>query len=329
MLSRHAESLYWTGRQMERAGDTARMLDVTYHALLESPHAEARRAWLDLLDVLSLDQAFRKQHDHVSARTVSRFLVLDPTNGGAIVPTVARARENARSVRELLSTELWEAINTFWLELQRRDLERDLDHQPYALYRLVKRRCQEVSGTAAETISHDDGWRFITLGGMLERAQLVCRLLDVRFGRYASGEEELDFYQAVEILKSASALEAFRKTYPGAMTISNVVSFLLLSPTFPRSVLYAIRSAEVRLQQLQLGAPPGRAWRVLGRLRADLEFADVGELLLGDLHSFLRRVQTDLRGVNDLVAVQFFRNTEELSVMHAIGEPPPAVTAVT
>lgn len=318
MLSRHAESLFWTGRQMERAGDTARMLDVTYHALLESPHVEARRAWLDLLEVLTLDHAFRQQHDHVSARTVSRFLVMDPSNSGAIVPTVGRARENARSVRELLSTELWEAINTFWLELQRRDLERDLDHQPYALYRLVKRRCQEVSGTAAETIAHDDGWRFILLGGMLERAQLTCRLLDVRIARYTSGDEELDFYQAVEILKSAAALEAFRKTYPGAMTVANVVSFLLLSPTFPRSVLYSVRSAEAKLQQLQLNSPPGRAWRVLGRLRADLEFADVSELLVSDLHAFLHRVQTELRGVGDLVAVQFFRHTEELSVMHAI-----------
>ena len=327
MLSRHAESLFWTGRQMERAGDTARMLDVTYHALLESPHAEARRAWLDLLDVLALEQAFRERHDHVSARTVSRFLVLDQSSPGAIVPTVGRARENARSVRELLSTELWEAINTFWLELQRRDLERDLDHQPYALYRLVKRRCQEVSGTAADTISHDDGWRFITLGGMLERAQLVCRLLDVRFARYTSGEDELDFYKAVEILKSAAALEAFRKTYPGAMTVANVVSFLLLSPTFPRSVYWSVRSAEQRLQQLQIGAVPGRAWRVLGRLRADLEFTDVSELLIGDLHGFLRRVQVDLRGVGDLVAVQFFRNTEELSVLHSVGEHAGGITS--
>lgn len=317
MLSRHADSLYWTGRYVERAGDTARMLDVTYHSLLESPHLESRRAWMELLDVLHLADAYRASHDHVTARAVSGFLVVD---GGpaAIVPAIAHARENARSVRELLSTELWEAINTFWLELRSRDLASDLDHQPYELYRFVKRRVQEVNGTAAETMSHDDGWRFLLLGAMIERALLTARLLDVRLGRYASGELELDFYLGVEVLKSASALEAFRQAHPGAMTVENVASFLLLSPTFPRSVLYALRSAEQKLDQLSRNGQLSRPQRILGRLRADLEFTDVGELLTGDLHAFLDRVQTDLRGLNEVVAVQFFRNAEEIAVLHAV-----------
>ncbi|MEA3018638.1 MAG: hypothetical protein QOI47_162 [Actinomycetota bacterium] len=318
MLSRHAESLFWTGRHVERAGDTARMLDVTYHALLESPHAEAQRTWSELLDVLSLRPAFEATDDHVSARSVTRFLVLDPTNPGAIVSSVGRARENARSIRELLSTELWETINTFWLELMELDLAAGIEHQPYELYRLVKRRTQEIAGTAAETMPHDDGWRFLLLGWMLERAMIVCRLINVRTMRYTSGEDELDFYRAVELLKSASALEAFRKTYPGAMTLHNVVGFLLLSPTFPRSVLYSIRAAEARLGQLVGPGALARPQRVLGRLRADLDFADPIELLNGDLHAALDDLEAHLRGVADLVAVQFFRNVDELSFLHAV-----------
>lgn len=320
MLSRHAESLFWCGRYVERAGDTARMLDVTYHSLLESPHLEARRAWTELLEVLHLAAAYGGRHDNVSARAVSSFLVVDAGHGGAIVPAIALARENARSVRELLSTELWESINTFWLELQARDLAADLDHQPYALYRLVKRRSQEIAGTAAETMPHDDGWRFLLLGWMLERALLTTRLLDVRLTRYTSGDapDDFDFYKAVEVLKSASALEAFRRTYPGAMTVENVVAFLLLSPTFPRSVLYALRSAEQKLEQLSRPGRLSRPQRVLGRVRSDLEYADVSELLHTGLHEFLERIQTDVRGVNELVAVQFFRNAEELSVLHAV-----------
>lgn len=318
MLSRHAESLFWTGRQIERASDTARMLDVTYHALLESPHAEAQRSWLELLDVLRLGPSFRERHDHVSARTVTTFLVVDSTNPGAIVPSIGRARENARSVRELISTELWEAVNTFWLELQARDLGAEIQHQPYEVYRLVKRRCQEVSGTATETMSHDDGWRFLQLGWMLERAAIMCRLVNVRTQRYTSGNDELDFYRAVELLKSASGLEAFRKTHPGAMTLDNVVGFLLLSPTFPRSVLFSIRVAEAQLDQLARPGPMTRPQRVLGRLRSDLDFADPTELLIGDLHAFLDEVETDLRIITDLVGVQFFRNTEELAVLHAV-----------
>src|SRR5687768_186646 len=318
MLSRHAESLFWTGRYVERAGDTARMLDVTYHALLESPHAEARRTWRELLEVLKLDESFAESNDHLSARTVTRFLVVDQTNPGAIVPSIGRTRENARTVRELISTELWEAINTFWLELQSRDLEAEIQHQPYEVYRLVKRRCQEVAGSALETMPHDDGWRFLQLGWMLERAAIVCRLINVRTRRYTAHHDELDFYAAVELLKSASALEAFRKSHPGAMTLTNVVGFLLLSPTFPRSVLYSVRAAETGLTHLAAG-PMSRPQRVLGRLRGDLDYADPIELLAGDLHRFLDRVEEDLRGITDLIGVQFFRNAEEVSVLHALG----------
>jgi uncharacterized alpha-E superfamily protein len=318
MLSRHAESLFWSGRYVERASDTARMLDVTYHALLESPHAEAQRSWREVLQVLKLDGQFRDVSDHVSARTVTRFLVVDDTNAGAILPSIARARENARSVRELISTELWESINTFFLELRGRDLDLEIQHQPYEVYRFVKRRCQEVAGTALETMPHDDGWRFLMLGWMLERAAVMTRLIDVRTKRYTDGGDELDFYAAVELLKSASALEAFRKTYPGAMTLANVVGFLLLSPTFPRSVLFSVRGAEVRLGQLTRG-PLSRSQRVLGRLRAELDYADPIELLASDLHGYLEGVEEDLRGVADLVGVQFFRNAEELTVLHALG----------
>jgi len=317
MLSRHAESLFWTGRYVERAGDTARMLDVTYHALLESPHAEAQRSWNELLDVLNLGPQFRAKHDHVSARTVTHFLVVDDGNPGAIVPSIGRARENARSVRELVSTELWESINTFWLELQSHDLELEIQHQPYEVYRMVKRRCQEVAGTATETMPHDDGWRFLLLGWMIERAIITCRLVNVRAQRYTSGQDELDFYRTVELLKSASALEAFRKAHPGEMTLANVVGFLLLSPTFPRSVLFSVRGAEQRLAQLVRG-PLTRPQRVLGRLRADLDYTDPVELLADDLHGTLDRFEADLRGIAELVAVQFFRNAEELSVLHAV-----------
>jgi uncharacterized alpha-E superfamily protein len=318
MLSRHAEHLFWTGRYVERAADTARMLDVTYHGLLGEPVAEARQGWLDLLDVLHLGRQFADTHQVVDARTVSNFLVVDPTNPGAIVPCVHKARENARSVRELVSTELWESINNFWLELQVRDLARDLDQQPYELYGLVRRRCQEVAGTATETMPHDDGWRFLLLGSMLERAEMTCRLLNVRFAPFTEGEDELGFHQAVHVLKSASASEAFRRAHPAAMTLENVIEFLLMSPTFPRSVLFCLQSAETELLQLDAPGRLSRALRVLGRRRADLEFADVAELLAGDIHAFLDEVQNDVRRAAELVAVQFFRHAEEFAVFHSL-----------
>jgi uncharacterized alpha-E superfamily protein len=318
MLSRHAEHLFWAGRYIERAADTARMLDVTYHGLLGEPPVETRRGWLDLLAVLHLGQTFAERHQLVDARGVNEFLVLDSENPGAIVPCVNRARENVRSVRELVSTELWESINTFWMELKSRNLTRDLDQQPYELYGLVRRRCQEVAGTATETMPHDDGWRFLTLGAMLERAEMTCRLLNVRFAPFTEGEDELGFHQAVHVLKSASASEAFRRAHPAAMTLENVVEFLLMSQTFPRSVLFCLRSAENELDRLDSPGRLSRALRVLGRRRADLEFADVAELLAGDIHTFLDEVESDVRWAAELVAVQFFRQTEEFSVFHSL-----------
>src|SRR5437879_577153 len=196
-------------------------------------------------------------------------------------------------------------------------MRRDLEQQPYELYGLIRRRCQEVTGTAAETMPHDDGWRFLTLGSMFERAEMTCRLLNVRFAPFTEGEDELGFHQATQVLRSASASEAFRKAHR-SMTLQNVSEFLLLSPTFPRSVLFCLRSAESALQLVDAPGRVSRAMRVLGRRRADLEFTDVTELLADDIHAFLDEVQNDIRRAADLVALQFFRHTDEFAVFHSL-----------
>jgi len=321
MLARHAESLFWCGRYLERAEDTARMLDVTYHGLLESPPHEARRSWLDLLVVLNLDAGFLERNLALDAATVSEFLVLDQDNPGAIVAVVGRARENARSVRELVSTEFWEAVNSFYLELQARDLRNDLAQQPYELHGLVKRRCQTVAGVAAETMPRDDGWRFLMLGWMLERAEMTCRLLNVRYGELASVAEVDRFHVLHGVLKSASSSEAFRKVYGASMDPAHLVEFLLLGRTIPRSVLYCLRQAEKDL--LRLGEDElGRPQRMLGRIRSELEFQDVQELLEGGLHAVLDQVQRGVRDVAEAIGMQYFRN---LRVdLHAVAFAPPA-----
>jgi len=311
MLARHAESLFWCGRYLERAEDTARMLDVTYHGLLESPPGQAEKAWRDLLAVLSLDADFTEIGSPLTSGAVSDFLVLDPTNHGAIVAAVARARENARSVRELIPTELWEAVNTFYLELQSRDLHHDLNQQPYELYGLVKRRCQTVAGVAAETMTRDDGSRFLALGRMLERAEMTCRLLNVRCSELQNIPMLDRFHVLVGVLKSASASEAYRKAYGASMEPANIVEFLLVSSTFPRSLLYCLQHAELDLRALASADVLHLPQRILGRLRAELEFADVADLVSGTtrkLQAALERIQLGVREASDAIAVQYFRN---------------------
>jgi uncharacterized alpha-E superfamily protein len=307
MLARHAENLFWAGRYIERAEDTARMVDVTYHGLLESTPLEAEQAWLDLLSVLRLDASFGATRRGVSAVSVSEFLVLDDDNPGSIVAAVGRARENLRAVRELVTTELWEAINTFHLELRARNLRADLEQQPYALYRTVKWRCQTLAGVAAETMPRDDGWRFLQIGWMLERAEMTCRLLDVRCG---DGRVS-NFNHWMGTLKSASALEAYRKTYRSSMDPRNVLDFLLMSRTFPRSVLFCLRRAETDLARLGGGDERvTRPERILGRMRADLEFRQVDEVVDAGLHAYLAELQRGVQMVAEAVGAEFFRTSD-------------------
>ncbi len=324
MLARHAESLFWAGRYIERAEDTARMLDVTYHGLLEVTVAgTARRWWRDLLVVHRLRDDFAARHGNtIDAATVSAYLVRDPENPSAISTAVAQVRENAHSVRDLISTDVWEAVNQFHLELQARDLAEDLDEQPSQLYAFVKRGCQTIAGVAAETMPRDEGWRFLNLGWMLERAEMMCRLLDVRYAQLTAAGPH-DFHQWLLTLKSASAAEAYRKAYRASMDPNDVVEFLLLSPTFPRSVLFCLRAAEHELNRLTPTSDLTRPQRALGRLRADLEFQDVSELLRGDVHPFLDDVQAEVGRVAVAVADLFFRDAvgQEL---HPLEFHPPA-----
>lgn len=310
MLARLAENLFWAGRYIERAEDTARMVDVTYHTLLESPQGELAEAWLELLEVLHLRGDYEDEHDEASAADVTHFLVLDETNPGSIMASVAMGRENARSVRELVSTEMWEAVNGFYLELRQRDLQDDLATKPYELFSVVKRRCQTITGVAVETMPRDDGWRFFTLGRMLERAEMTSRLLDVRFGQLVSYAAPLAFHHWVAVLKSASAFEAYRKAYRASMEPANVVEFLLLSPDFPRSVRYCLENAEQQLARLGGPEQVGPARRRIGRAYAELQYREVDELL-DDLHPFLDRIQHNVWRVADAVADEFFRHAPE------------------
>lgn len=306
MLARHAENLMWAGRYLERAEDTARMVDVTYHSLLESPSMEMEAAWEQLVDVLNLRKQYEERKlDSVPAAIA--FLVTEADNPGSVMASVTMARENLRGVRELISTETWEAVNTLYLQLRGRDLTADLA-QPYELFVAVKSGAQLVTGVANDTMVHDDGWRFFTLGRMLERVEMTCRLLLVRLGGADDARSTIGFHDGLAILKSVSASEAFRKTHRRMDPVS-VVEFVLLSADFPRSVLYCLRSAEVQLAVLGDGAPDaGAARRMLGRLRSSVEFRNVDDLLDVGLEPFLESIQAGVREIAESVAQEFFRH---------------------
>ncbi len=315
MLARHAESLFWAGRYIERAESTARMLDVTYHTHLEAMSVSDTAAWFDLLKILNLDMAFSRSDRTLQAEAVSEFLVFDPDNPGTIRSNVTNARENLRAVRELVSTELWEAINAFHLRVSARDLQDDVSGEPHELYAMVRTQCQALAGVANETMPRDESWNFLSLGWMLERSIMTLRLLLVRYSQLVTAGAAGGFHHWVSTLKSASGSEAFRRRYRASMDPADVVAFLLMYPQFPRSVLFGLQSAEKALGWIERSsASTSRPQRLLGRLRADVEYLDVDELLAGDLSVYLNKIEHDIRQVAGAIEVTYFRGTDEFTV---------------
>lgn len=321
MLARTAEYLFWSGRYLERAESTARLLDVTYHRLLEVTPAEEADAWSDVLVAVGLEDDYAATGYPRTAAPVSEYLVMAPGNRGSIVASVSQARDNARGVREHLAMELWEALNTLHLNLGARDLAYDLAMQPFELYGFVRSGIQGVIGCATETWSREDAWRFFMLGLLLERAEMSVRTLRVRHPRHQPDA----VHEWSATLRSASALQAYRRQYRRYESAA-LVELLLLSPTLPRSVLFSLRMAEDILGSLSDRPSGSRSvgLRLLGRVRAELEFADAAELTSGDLDEVLGVVEHQIRDVASSIAAECFSYRVEFD-LHSMsllpGEP--------
>jgi uncharacterized alpha-E superfamily protein len=299
VLSRIAESLYWVGRYVERAEDTARILDVHVHHLLEDPAVEEEMACRTLLDVMGMTS----DADPVDVGAMNQVLAFDPSDRGSIVGALRAARDNARGAREALSSEMWECLNATYNGLSSQ-LAKAAAAGPHLFFGHVKERAAMLAGLADSTLSRDDGWRFLVLGRSLERLDMTTRVLAAGF-REPSGVSEW-----TTTLLCCSAHEAFLRTYRRGVSPALVVEFLVLDRLFPRSAYHALEVAERCLAELQPGA--GRvglddeARRILGRARTELEFRRVSELL-ADLPVHLQALQESGARAGAAVAQRFFR----------------------
>ncbi len=308
MLARHAESLFWAGRYLERAEDTARILEATQHSATLRP--DAGEPWSDLLAALRVTDEYGATGRPVAWREVGGFLVDDGDNPGSILSSVETARENLRSVREQIPSEVWETINRFHLGLSGRDLAADLDGEPYTLFNQVKTSCQTVAGAIEQNMPRSDGYRFLTIGVLLERALMTARMLSIRWPHMASGS----FEDAVLTLSSVSAVEAFRRRHQSTTDPVAISSFLLRDALFPRSSLYCLSRAEVLLNNIVDRVPGrGRTETALGRARSDLEFAELDDGGV-DVPAFCAELDDGIRQAADAMAHQYFRNVDPLSV---------------
>jgi uncharacterized alpha-E superfamily protein len=315
VLSRIAENLFWIGRYIERAEDTARILDVQIHQLLEAPassEAEACQALLNIMGVTASVADAARLADAApfgpDARLVTELLAFDDNNPSSIVSSLYAARANARGVSEAISSEMWEALNTTYNAVSGQ-VAMGRRVGPYGFFRFVRERAAIMAGLTDSTMSRDDAWRFLVLGRSLERVDMLARLLSTAV---RGGGPEIDW---VVLLRSCSAHEAFLRTYRREAEPTLAAEFLLLDRLFPRSVFCALSTAESCLAELDPRS--GRAGmtdesrRILGLLRTNLEFRRIDDLL-NDLPGQLDAVQAGSSAANAALASRYFRQTNPI-----------------
>ncbi len=300
MLSRTADHLYWMARYMERAENTARMLDVNYQTSLLPQSADAaEKGWKGLLSISELSGDFASRYGPVNARNVMEYMVGDPDNGSSIRNCMMAARENARAVRGTLTTEVWETQNQTWLEFQRMASPEALARDPGAVFEWVKFRSHLSRGVTVGTMLRDEAFHFLRIGSFIERADNTARLLDVKFhaveseffgasnGGSSDGRDvEYDFYHWSAILRSVSAFEVYRKVYRNVIRPERVAELLILRPDMPRSLAACMNEVVANLEMVA-NDQSSETLRRAGRLRADLQYGRIDEILATGLHAYL------------------------------------------
>lgn len=315
MLSRVANLIYWMARYLERAENACRILDVnTQLALdLQAGGIDAPRAWEPIVHVSGDDKEFRELYGAFTEPNVVDFMIFNRKNPNSIASCIAQARENARCVREQLSTETWEQLNRLYLRLQRETFDDYRRMGSSEFLNRVKRSIQLFYGIAASMLARSEGWYFFELGRFLDRADNMSRLIDVKYFTLLPSVEligtAVDVLQWSAVLRSCSAFEAFRKARRGQVNAERVVDYLVFDESFPRSIRFSIISAEEAIRRITRDSDhhfSNRPTRSLGRLRAELDYADIKEINAAGLHEWIDHLQATIAGIHDDVQKTFF-----------------------
>jgi uncharacterized alpha-E superfamily protein len=311
MLSRVAESIYWMSRYTERAENVARFIEVNLQLMLDAP-AGSDQQWEPLVATTGDHEPFDKRYGSPSQKNVLQFLTFDPENPNSILSCLRGARENARTVREIISSEMWLQLNKFYLMVtEAAGMDGELT-SPDEFYSEVKLASHLFAGITEATMTHGEAWHFARLAQKLERADKTSRILDVKYFILLRSVEDIgtpfDDMQWAAVLRSASAFEMFRQRH-GRLTPRGVVDFLLLDREFPRAIQYCLLSARDSLHAIS-GTPLGTfrhpPEKLLGQLCSDLSYASVDEIIAAGLHEYLDDLQTAMNQIGAGVHDTFF-----------------------
>jgi uncharacterized alpha-E superfamily protein len=320
MLSRVADSLYWINRYVERAENISRFVEVSEAMALDCPPGSAE-PWLPLIDASGDRDLFDELYPGGGPQQVVEFLVRAEANPNSIVNCIAFARENARQIRDVVTTEMWEQINGLYWTLLESD---SFWHQPpQEQLREIRRGCQLFYGVTDATLSRDLSWQFSRLGRLLERADKTTRILDVKYFLLLPSPEEvggvLDELQWISLLRSAGAYQMFRQAQMGVITPKAVAAFLLLDPIFPRSVRYCLEGLSKSLLVIRgnpVPGPPDDLECLSGLMLANWSYVRIDELIGRGLHEAIDQFQSDLNRLHGLISDRYF-----VTVTHASASP--------
>jgi uncharacterized alpha-E superfamily protein len=315
MLSRVAESIYWMARYVERAENIARIMDANYHMILDLP-PDVGEQWEPLVVTSGDEDLFKEHYTEFNRENVIQFLTFDTRNPNSILSCLQMARENARSVREWISSEMWQQINTFYLTVKQESRNGGAIELPHEFFVEVMMASHLFAGLSENTMTHGEGWEFARLGRMLERADKTARIIDVKYFILLPSMEYIGMpYDHIlwgALLRSASAFEMYRKRH-GQIVPDQIIEFMILDSEFPRAIHHCLIMAELALRNISgtsRGRFTNRAEKALGRLLADLDYIQVEEIKTIGLHQFLDGTQTRLNQIGAAVHETFFASLE-------------------
>lgn len=327
MLSRVADSIYWMARYVERAENLARFIDVTQHFILDQPFGEQNH-WRPLIQVTGDEKVFEERFGEFNTANVTRFLVFDREYPHSIISALTAARENARSVREIISSEVWEHLNGLYHLIKHAEGQWYLEGLSEDLFQSIRFQCYAFHGLLDSTMSHGTGWHFANLGRLLERADKTSRLLDVKYFTLLPYAHDigttLDDLQWSAVLKSVSGLEMFRKQFQ-LISLPKIIRFLVLDKQFPRAIRFCLEESEQSLLAIRpdkgaradvLSQPATAPERALRELLNELDQMTAEDLIHRGLHEFVDHLQKQLNELGGLIHEHYIamRSPDELPV---------------
>ncbi|MDA0657865.1 MAG: alpha-E domain-containing protein [Planctomycetota bacterium] len=314
MLSRVAESIYWMNRYIERAENVARFLDVNHNLTLGDGEGLGRQ-WAPLVYTTGDEKSFQERYGDAEKKQVTHFLMFDKENPNSIFSCVAKARENARSVREIVPMPLWEQLNRFYLLVRGAANAANIADSVAEFCEQVKLASHTLLGLTYSTMSHGEPWHFSMLGRLIERADKTSRIVDVQYYLLLPNPREvgltLDIVRWSSLLKSASALEMYRRTH-GRIEPHKVADFLILDRFFPRSVHFCLVHAQESLRAIVDG-PPGTqispSGELIEQLRLNTDRVPIENIIQRGIHEFIDEIQVRLNRLGDAITAEFFALT--------------------